>query len=123
MSKKILIADDEDDLRLLLKDMFKGFPYDITFVRNGEEAIKMLDKLKLDLAILDISMPKLGSYEVCRHMKSDSILKHIPIIILSAFTRDKQGSKADLAECYMHKPFEQDLLLAEVRKLLNEPAA
>jgi len=119
MNKKILIADDEDDLRLVLKDMFRGHPYELTFARNGEEAIKKLDARKLDLAILDISMPKAGGYEVCRHMKEDPVLKHIPIIILSAFTHDKAGDQASLANCYMHKPFDQDLLLRTVIDLLG----
>lgn len=119
MRKKILVADDEDDLRQVIKDMFKGLDYEMVFVRNGEEAIRKLSEIKLDLAILDISMPKHSGYEVSNYMKHDPVLKHIPIIILSAYTRDKQGEQASVANRYMHKPFQQDDLLAAVAELLK----
>lgn len=119
MSKRILVADDEDDLRQVIKDMFKGMGYEMVFVRNGEEAIRKLNEVKLDLAILDISMPKQSGYEVCSYMKDDPILSHVPIIILSAYTRDKQGEKASLANRYIHKPFQHDDLLAAVAELLK----
>ena len=119
MRKKILVADDEDDLRQVIKDMFKGLDYEMVFVRNGEEALRKLSKLKLDLAILDLAMPKRSGLEVCSFMKDDPILMHVPIIILSAYTRDKQGEKASLANRYIHKPFQHDDLLDAVAQLLK----
>lgn len=83
MAKKILLAEDEEIMRNLLKDKLIKEGYEVLVSNNGEEALKMMQETKPDLVLLDIVMPQKGGFEVMEEMKKSPVLSSIPIIIIS----------------------------------------
>ena len=81
--KKILLIEDEEIMVDLLQKKLTEEGYDISVARNGEEGLKAVRKIKPDLVLLDIIMPKIGGFEVMEEMAKDKDLKEIPIIIIS----------------------------------------
>src|ERR1700733_10357851 len=80
----ILVADDEDAMVAMLRDALHGGNYDVVVAHNGEEAIEQLRRSPPDLVLLDVQMPKMSGYDVCRQIKSDVFLRHIPVMLLTA---------------------------------------
>ena len=120
--KKILIVDDEPNIvesikfRLELEDIQCLEAYD------GEEALLKAKKEKPHLIVLDIMLPKINGYKVCRLLKFDESYRNIPIIMLTARTQEtdiKLGKETGANE-YVTKPFEMDVLVALVKRYLNE---
>jgi len=81
--KKILLIEDEEIMVDLLQKKLTQEGYKISVARNGEEGLKTVRKIKPDLVLLDIIMPKIGGFEVMEEMAKDKDLKEIPIIIIS----------------------------------------
>lgn len=121
MAKTILIVEDEQNLVELLKFRLEANGYKVETAFDGVEGLSKIDKLKPDLVILDIMMPKMHGYEVCRRAKKDEKTKNIPIIILTARTqnRDMEQAKATGADFFISKPFEPADLLEEIKKLIK----
>jgi two-component system, OmpR family, alkaline phosphatase synthesis response regulator PhoP len=119
MTKTILVVDDEWTITSALVVLLKGAGYDVEAVKSGEEAIKQLSNQKPDLMILDVMMPGLDGYEVCRQVRQEA--KYIPILMLTA--KDELWEKVvglELgADVYMTKPFESGELLSQVKALLR----
>lgn len=120
--KKILIIDDEKDVvaELLLRLEAEG--WEILAAYDGEEGLKKTRDQKPDLVLLDIVMPKLSGYQVCRKIKDDPEIKEIPVIMLTAksdastkFTAKDIGS-----EGYVTKPFDSEKLVEKINKLINK---
>ena len=114
MRKKILIVDDEYTIRELI-DLTLNQEYDIIKAENGMKALELI-KEKPDLVILDIMMPGMDGYQVCRKIKENEETKNIPVIMLSAkheIEDLKQAIKVDVDE-YITKPFEPDMLKKRV---------
>ncbi|REE88564.1 two-component system response regulator ResD [Paenibacillus taihuensis] len=114
----ILIVDDETNMRNLLRLCLTQEGYEVTEAKDGFEALDLLKKIPFDLIILDIVMPDLDGWEVCRNIRDT---KKIPILMLTARsdTKDKvQGLKMG-ADDYLVKPFEMDELAARVVALLR----
>lgn len=118
---RILIADDEVTLLEMLYAALKGARYDVVLAHDGEEALDQVDKTKPDMVLLDIQMPKIDGYEVCRRIKSDVFLRHIPVLMLTAQigTRHKVTGLECGADDYVTKPFDMDELLARIRTILR----
>lgn len=124
----ILIADDEAEIADLIALHLEKEGYHVIKVFNGSEAIHAIKSQSIDLAILDIMMPKLDGYEVTRQIREQY---HMPIIFLSAKTSDldKITGLVIGADDYMTKPFNPMELVAQVDaqlrrfKMLNQPAA
>ena len=120
---QVLIADDDDDFRLLLRDMFLFKPWNLQFARHGQEALHMLCRFPFDLALLDIYMPELNGLEVLQGMHAQGV--HIPIILLTGFgTRDGTLQKAvqavkEGAVDVIEKPFDQDRLIETIEAKLR----
>lgn len=117
----ILVADDEESIVGMLKEALNTVPYEVRTAHNGQEAIDQIQKGAPDLVVLDIQMPKLDGYEVCKRIKSDVYLRHIPVLMLTAQagTRSKVRGLEFGADDYLTKPFEMDELLARIQTLLR----
>lgn len=120
MAKKILLVDDEPHIITMLENRMKHAGYEVITASDGQEALLKAHKEKPDLIILDLMLPKLDGYKVCRMLKFDEKYKHIPIIMLSARAQeaDKKMGETVGADGYVTKPFEPQVLLGKVKDLL-----
>jgi len=119
---KILIAEDERDIRDLITFTLRFAGHDVVAAANGEEAVEKALKEKPDLVLMDVRMPRMTGYEACKKMKSEESIKHIPIIFLSAKGQDSEvtaGLDAGAVE-YILKPFSPDQLTERVRTILKQ---
>ena len=121
MKGKILIADDEEEIRDLLRFSLEGEHYQVIETQDGEKALEKIKSEKPDLIILDVMMPKITGYEVCEKVRSDGATCLIPIIMLTSLTQTKDkvtGIKLGADE-YLTKPFEPFELTMRVEGLLK----
>jgi signal transduction histidine kinase len=118
---KILVVDDAVDTVELLKKRFHAEGYDTAEAYDGEEALLKVQEYDPDLIVLDVMMPKMDGYEVCRRLKSDDKTKYIPILMLTAKGEVEHKVKGlDIgADDYMGKPFDYKELSARMRSLLS----
>jgi len=122
MSKKrILVVDDEPDVRDVLRIVLEAEGYEVSEAKDGEEAVEMISKRPPDLIILDFMMPKLNGPEVCRIVKKDILLRHIPIVMLTGRGElsDKVKGIDAGADDYIVKPFEPTELVARIKMVLR----
>jgi len=117
---KILVVDDEEHIVMILKDSLEFSGFQVVTGFNGQEALERVAQDKPDLIVLDIGMPKMDGWEVCRRLKSDEKSKHIPIIILTAYTQTADQRKgAQLgADRFVTKPCDLTFLVEEINTLL-----
>lgn len=117
---KILIAEDERDIRDLVAFTLRFAGYEVFTAANGEEAVEQAPKVNPDLILMDVRMPRMTGYEACRILKLDPSMRDIPIVFLSAKgqeTEIQQGLEAG-AEEYLLKPFAPDQLTTHVKTIL-----
>ncbi|HEX8992371.1 MAG TPA: response regulator [Anaerolineales bacterium] len=119
---KILIAEDEPDIRELVAFMLRFAGYEVLAASNGEEAVQAAARELPDLVLLDVRMPRMTGYDACRIMKANPDLHDVPIVFLSA-----KGQEAEIqsgleagAEEYLLKPFSPDELTNRVRTILSK---
>lgn len=120
--KRILLVDDEEDLVVTISMRLEANNYDVIPAYDGQEGLKKAREEKPDLIILDIMMPKLDGYQVCRMLKFDRTLNKIPIIMLTAMSQeeDKKTGMDVKADAYITKPFDSKVLIDKVKELLAE---
>lgn len=118
---KILIAEDDQDIRelVVLTLQFNGF--DVTSVENGALAVEAAQESNFDLILMDVRMPRMTGYEACRRLKEIDTTKDVPVIFLSA-----KGQEAEIqtglsagASQYILKPFAPDELIGTINRVLN----
>jgi response regulator RpfG family c-di-GMP phosphodiesterase len=117
----ILCVDDELLNRTIVRDMLDPNEFEVMEAENGEEALQVLETTLADIILLDVNMPVMDGLETCRIIKSNSALRHIPIIMITALddTEDRiRGIEAG-AEEYITKPFHEGEVLARIRMLLE----
>jgi two-component system cell cycle response regulator DivK len=121
MSKRILVVEDQEDNRQIIRDMLSATDYEITEAENGEEALAAVAKQRPDLILMDIQMPVLDGYEATRRIKADPGLRSIPIIAITSYALGGDEQKARAAGCddYVPKPYSPRQLLAKVRQYLS----
>ena len=121
MSIKILIVDDDPDIRDVLKLTLSEENYEILEAGDGEEALKVIHDNQPDLILLDYKIPKIDGREVCRRIKNDLLLRHLPIIMVTGKgdISDKVDGIDAGADDYVVKPFEPKELLARIRMILR----
>ena len=121
-TKKILVVDDEVDLVETIRFPLEMEGFQVLVSFNGEDALNQARNENPDLILLDIMLPKLDGYKVCRLLKFDERYKHIPILMLTAKTqaRDKQTGMETGADEYITKPFDIDQLMEKVKSYLNK---
>lgn len=125
MGKKILIVDDEVHIKMLLEQTLEELEDDhgveLFTASDGQEGLNLIRKEKPDLVFLDIMMPRMNGYEVCRTVKEDNELNNVQIILLTAKGQEvdrKQGLELG-ASRYMTKPFDPDEILSVSKEMLN----
>lgn len=122
MNEKILIVEDEEDLRKALEIRLKQNNFKVIMSRDGEDGLKKAKEELPDLIILDVIMPKMSGFEVCHHLKADPKYKDIPVIMLSIKSSEdavKKGYENGVDE-YMTKPFDWPFILEKIKILLSK---
>ncbi len=120
--KKILIVDDEKDIVETLSFMLKAKGFDCICAYDGESGLAMAKNEAPDLVILDVMMPKINGYKICRLLKFDNKYKNIPIIMITARSQDEDkiiGEETGADE-YITKPFEFSDVLEKINKYLMQ---
>jgi len=120
--KRILIVDDEEDILKVLRFRLEANNYEVLSASDGQEGLNKARSEKPDLIILDLMLPKLDGYRVCRMLKFDESYKAIPIIMFTARaqTSDKELGMEMGADAYIPKPFEPEVLLGKMKELLEK---
>ena len=120
--RKILIAEDERDILELIIFTLQFGGYDVVPTSNGVDALDMIHKEQPDLILLDVRMPRMSGYEVCKQIKSGDDTRNIPVVFLSA-----KGQEAEVttgyemgAVDYILKPFAPDQLLERLENILSD---
>jgi len=119
---KILVVDDEPDILKVVTFILKKTGYEIFSAVDGKEALKLIKDKRPDLILLDLRLPVIDGYEVCRKVKSDDSLKAIPVLLLTASGVDSVAQKAQTlgAEDFIIKPFSKEDLLKKINKYLKK---
>ncbi|MGZ9164502.1 MAG: response regulator transcription factor [Anaerolineales bacterium] len=117
---KILIAEDERDIRDLVAFTLRFAGHEVFAASNGEEAVELAPRVNPDLILMDVRMPRMTGYEACKILKADPDLKDIPVVFLSAKGQENeiQQGLASGAEDYLLKPFAPDQLTSRVKMIL-----
>ena len=120
---RILVVDDEPDLIRVLEFGLKASGYAVEVAADGQEGLKKAREIKPDVILLDLMLPKLDGYKVCRLLKFDDRFKHIPIIILSARTQEGDQTLAlEMgANRFVTKPYDFAEILGYIETLLKSP--
>lgn len=119
--KKILIADDEMGLRLLVSATLGTLGYEILEAKDGAEAWELTERHVPDLVLLDLNMPEMNGFEVCRRIKGSGHLARIPVVMLTAqLPPNQEAAKAAGVDVFLTKPFSPLELLDLVERLLTD---
>jgi len=120
MSQRILIVEDQEDNRMIMRDVLNAAGYELIEAVNGADGVKQAQSERPDLILMDIQMPVLDGYEATRQIKADPSLKATPIIAVTSYALSGDQAKARNAACdgYVSKPFSPRDLLAKVREYL-----
>lgn len=119
---RILVAEDERDIRELIGFTLRHHGHEVLTASNGEDALAIALRERPDLVLLDIRMPRLTGYEVCRRLRAEPTTQHIPVAFLSAKGQDSEvqaGMDAGATD-YILKPFAPDQLINRVALLLGQ---
>jgi two-component system cell cycle response regulator DivK len=122
MRKRILVIEDQKDLRGILHDLLTGSGYDVTEAADGRDGVAKAQSDRPDLILMDIQLPVLDGYEATRQIKADPNLKATPIIAISSFAMkgDEQKARASGCDAYVTKPYSPLQLLGVIRGVLGE---
>ncbi|MBN2070723.1 MAG: response regulator [Candidatus Krumholzibacteriota bacterium] len=118
---KILVVDDEEHIRRILQFQLEKFGFDVITAENGEVALELVHRERPDLLILDLMMPKMDGFEVCKKLRSNFQTSQIPIIMLTAKSdlADKIKGLGGGANDYLVKPYSNEELILRVRNVLE----
>src|SRR5512136_1472335 len=119
---RILVVEDEESLLKLESILLSSKGYSVTGVMDGKSALEEVRMNKPDLVILDVMLPEMDGFEVCRRIKEDPSLNHIPVLILTAKKNSQDIARGEQVGCdaYITKPFKSAKVLDMVRELLNK---
>jgi two-component system, cell cycle response regulator DivK len=121
MSKRILVMEDEEDNRKIIRDMLAGIDCEITEAEDGEQALAAIAKQRPDLILMGIHLPIMDGYEVTRQIKADPAMQSIPIIAVTSHALDGEEQTARAAGCddYVPEPYSPRQLRAKIRQYLQ----
>ena len=118
MRKRILVVEDQEDNRRIIRDLLRHAGFDVIEVGDGEQALIAAAAHHPDVILMDIQLPLVDGYEATRRIKADPTLRHIPIIVVTSYGLSGDETKARAAGCdaYVAKPFSPKALLAKIRE-------
>lgn len=119
MAKRILVVEDEQDHRELLKLIFSVHGYDVDAAENAREALNLIGTRRPDLMILDVMLPDTDGWSFCEQVKHGETTESIPVMMLSASAHMLPRFEGSCADDMLAKPFDEKELLAKVRHLLD----
>jgi two-component system, cell cycle response regulator DivK len=121
MGKRILVVEDQEDNRRILRDLLSSVGHDMIEVEDGEAAIAAAKLHRPDIILMDIQLPILDGYEATRRIKADPDLRGIPIIVITSYALSGDEEKARAAGCdaYVAKPYSPRQLLATINEYLK----
>jgi two-component system cell cycle response regulator DivK len=121
MSKLILVVEDQEDNRRIMRDLLSSVGYEVMEAVTGEEGVAAAETHRPDLILMDVQLPGLDGYEATRQIKANPDLEHIPIIVVTSYALSGDDVKAFEAGCnaYVSKPFSPRELLAKIREYLQ----
>jgi two-component system cell cycle response regulator DivK len=121
MSRRILVIEDQEDNRRILRDLLTSAGFELIEAVTGPEGVSKAQTHHPDLILMDIQLPQLDGYEATRRIKADPALRPIPIIAVTSFALSGDDVKAYAAGCdgYVTKPYSPRQLLAKVREYLD----
>ncbi|MDO3380048.1 response regulator transcription factor [Geoalkalibacter halelectricus] len=119
--KKILIVEDEESLLKLESILLTSKGYEVRGVANGRAALEGLEEKMPDLVLLDIMLPEMDGFEVCKRIKQNPATRHIPVIMLTAkkTREDMERGRAVGADCYITKPFKSAMVIETIQRYLS----
>jgi two-component system cell cycle response regulator DivK len=118
MNRCILVVEDQEDNRRILRDLLTSNGYEMLEAEDGEKALVMAEGKRPDLILMDVQLPIFDGYEVTRRLKANPVLRAIPIIVVTSYALSGDESKARAAGCnaYVSKPYSTRQLLAKIRE-------
>ncbi len=119
---KILVVEDERDIRDLIEFTLKFAGHNVVKSNNGVDALKIVEEVQPDLILMDVRMPRMTGYETCRVLKTMDAVKHIPVVFLSAKGQQSEVESGMDAGAYDYilKPFAADYLIRRVAEILTK---
>jgi CheY-like chemotaxis protein len=117
----VLVADDDEDVLLLVRAVLEREGHEVIATRDGAEAVAAAEQRRPDIAVLDVAMPELDGLEVLRRLRADATTTDVPVVLLSARVQedDVKRGYADGANAYVQKPFSPRELTERVSELLG----
>ena len=121
MSKRILVVEDQEDNRRIVRDLLSSVGYELIEAHDGEAGIQLAKEHRPDLILMDIQLPRIDGYEATRQIKADPALRDIPIIVVTSYALSGDDKKAAAAgaDAYVAKPFSPRQLLAKIQQFLT----
>jgi len=121
MKKRILVVEDQEDNRQILRDLLANAGFEMIEAEDGEQAIELAASQRPDLILMDIQLPLVDGYEATRRLKADPNLMNIPIIVVTSYALSGDEEKARRAGCdaYVAKPYSPRALLAKIREYVQ----
>lgn len=120
MKKRVLVVEDHEDNRQILRDLLASAGFEMIEAGNGEQAVALAKECRPDIILMDIQLPVLDGYEATRRIKADPELQPIPVIVVTSYALSGDEEKARLAGCddYVSKPFSPRDLLTKIRRYI-----
>ncbi len=121
MKKQILVVEDQEDNRRIMRDLLVNAGYQVLEAVTGDEGVTMAEALRPDLILMDIQLPGIDGYEATRRIKTKPELVDIPIIVVTSYALSGDDAKAFAAGCdaYLSKPVSPSKILAAIRDFLE----
>jgi len=121
MSRRILVVDDQEDNRRILRDLLTASGFEVIEGKTGEEGVALAEERGPDLILMDIQLPGIDGYEATRQIKAKPALSATPLIVVTSYALSGDDAKAFAAgaDAYVSKPFSPRALLAKVREFLG----
>ncbi|MBO0737480.1 MAG: response regulator [Alphaproteobacteria bacterium] len=122
MSNRILVIEDNEDNRQIIRDLLNSLGYELIEAVDGEQGVAMAQSHRPDLILMDIQLPEMDGYEATRRIRAVPELKAVPVIAVTSYALSGDEAKARDAGCdgYVAKPFSPRELLAKIREFLAD---